>query len=69
MRNLFAILRISFGVVVLLLLISSGLGLNTFLKQANSFHIDSDVTNSELLVTTITDQLNTILGSNMTNLL
>jgi len=67
MRNLFAILRISFGVVVLLLLISSGLGLNTFLKQANSFHIDSDVNNSELLVSTITDQLNTILGSNMTN--
>ena len=67
MRNLFAILRISFGVVVLLLLISSGLGLNTFLKQANSFHIDQNVNNSELIVSTISGQLNSILGTNMSN--
>jgi len=64
LRNLFAILRIALGVLILIILISSGLGLNTFLKQANSFNIESDNTNSQSIVTTIADQLNSFLGTN-----
>ena len=64
LRNLFAILRISLGVLILIILISSGLGLNTFLKQANSFNLESNGTNSQSIVTTITDQLNSFLGTN-----
>jgi putative ABC transport system permease protein len=64
LRNLFAILRITLGVFILIILISSGLGLNTFLKQANSFNIESDNTNSQSIVTTIADQLNSFLGTN-----
>ncbi len=60
LRNLFAILRIALGVLILLVLISSGLGLNTFLKQANSFNIESNGNNSQSIVTTITDQVNSI---------
>lgn len=67
LRNLFAILRISFGVLVLIVLVSSGLGLNTFIKQANSFNIDSNVNNSEVIVSTITDQINSLFGSNLSN--
>jgi putative ABC transport system permease protein len=67
MRNLFAILRITLGVVILLVLISSGLGLNTFLKQANSFTLDSNGNSSQTIVTSITDQLNSVLGTNLSN--
>ena len=67
LRNFFAIVRISFGVLILLVLISSGLGLNTFLKQANSFHVNSDVNNSDLIISTVSTQLDSILGINTTN--
>ena len=66
LRNFFAIVRISFGVLILLVLISSGIGLNTFLKQANSFHVNDNVNNSELIISTVTNQLNSILGINST---
>lgn len=66
LRNFFAIVRISFGVLILLVLISSGIGLNTFLKQANSFHVNDNVNNSELIISTVTNQLNSILGVNST---
>jgi len=66
LRNFFAIVRISFGVLILLVLISSGIGLNTFLKQANSFHVNDNVNNSELIISTATNQLNSILGINST---
>ena len=66
LRNLFAILRIALGVVILLVLISSGLGLNTFIKQANSFNIESNG-NNQSTVTTITDQVNSLLGTNHSN--
>lgn len=65
MRNLFAILRITLGVVILLVLISSGLGLNTFLKQANSFTIDFNGNSSQTIVSSITDQVNSVLGTNL----
>ena len=65
MRNIFAILRITLGVVILLVLISSGLGLNTFLKQANSFALDSNGNSSQTIITSITDQLNSVLGTNL----
>jgi putative ABC transport system permease protein len=64
LRNLFAILRITLGVLILIILISSGLGLNTFLKQANSFNVESNSTNSQSIITTITDQVNLFLGTN-----
>jgi putative ABC transport system permease protein len=64
LRNLFAILRITLGVLILIILISSGLGLNTFLKQANSFNLESNETNSQSIVTTITDKVNLFLGTN-----
>lgn len=67
LRNFFAIVRISFGVLILLVLISSGIGLNTFLKQANSFHVNDNVNNSELIISTVSNQLNSILGVNSTN--
>ncbi len=64
LRNLFATLRITLGVLILIILISSGLGLNTFLKQANSFNLESNGTNSQSIVTTIADQVNSFLGTN-----
>lgn len=67
LRNLFAILRITLGVVILLVLISSGLGLNTFLKQANSFNLDSNGNSSQSIVSSITGQFNSLLGTNMSN--
>ncbi|WP_424714062.1 FtsX-like permease family protein [Methanobacterium sp.] len=48
----------------MIILISSGLGLNTFLKQANSFNLESNGTNSQSIVTTIADQVNSFLGTN-----
>lgn len=63
LRNLFAILRITLGVLILIVLISSGLGLNTFLKQANSFNLGSEDTNSQSIVTTIANQVNLFLGT------
>jgi putative ABC transport system permease protein len=67
LRNIFAILRITLGVLILLVLISSGLGLNTFIKQANSFNLNSNENNSQSIVTTITDQINSFLGTNHSN--
>ena len=64
LRNLFAILRITLGVLILIILISSGLGLNTFLKQANSFSLESGGTNSQSIITTVADQVNSFLGTN-----
>jgi putative ABC transport system permease protein len=64
LRNLFAILRITLGVLILIILISSGLGLNTFLKQANSFNLESNGTDSQSIVTTIANQVNSFLGTN-----
>jgi putative ABC transport system permease protein len=66
LRNIFAILRISFGVLILLVLISSGLGLNTFIKQANSY-VDSNGNSSQTVVSTITDQVNLLLGTHLSN--
>lgn len=63
LRNLFAMMRIGIGVIILLILISSGLGLNTFLKQANSYHL----TSNETIVTTVTDQINSFLGTSLSN--
>ncbi len=67
LRNLFAILRITLGVLILLVLISSGLGLNTFLKQANSFNLEPNGNNSQSIVTTVTDQINSFLGTSHSN--
>ncbi len=65
LRNIFAILRITLGVVIFLVLISSGLGLNTFLKQANSFNGGVNGNNSQSIISSITDQINSLLGANL----
>ena len=64
LRNIFAILRISFGVIILLVLVSSGLGLNTFVKQANSY-LDSNGNSSQTIVSSITDQINSLIGNQL----
>lgn len=64
LRNSFAILRITVGVVILLFLVSSGLGLNTFLKQVSSFTNDSS---SQTAITSITDELNSLFGTDITH--
>jgi len=66
LRNLFAILRISFGVIILLVLVSSGLGVNTFVKQANSY-LDSNGNGSQDIVSSITNQINSLMGTNLSN--
>jgi putative ABC transport system permease protein len=66
LRNLFAILRISFGVIILLVLVSSGLGVNTFVKQANSY-LDSNGNGSQEIVSSITNQINSLMGTNLSN--
>ena len=67
LRNFFAILRITFGVLILLVLLSSGLGLNTFLKQANAFEGDSNLSSSHSIPSSITDHVNALLGDKLSN--
>lgn len=66
LRNFFAILRISMGVIILLVLVSSGLGVNTFVKQANSY-LDSNGNDSQEIVSSITNQINSLMGTNLNN--
>jgi len=63
LRNFFAVLRITFGVMILLVLLSSGLGLNTFLKQANSFDEGANVTSSHSIPSSVTTHINSLLGN------
>lgn len=72
-RNTSTVLRIAFGVIVLLILISSGIGINTILGQnqgSNGNNI-SNQTNSGMninnIINTLNDYVNSLLGTNLSN--
>lgn len=71
-RNTSTVLRISFGVIVLLILISSGIGINTFLGEnqtaggtsISNANANTGVSNA---LNTINDYVNSILGAELSN--
>lgn len=71
LRNLSAVLRISFGVVILLILVSSGLGINSIIEKSGSSNgkiLEStnqtnSTTNETNIVTTAIGYLNSVFGS------
>ncbi len=76
-RNFSTIMRIAFGVIILILLLSSGIGLKTFLKedQSQGSNLLPNNTNkssnlnltSEELLTSIGNFVNSTFGLNLTN--
>jgi putative ABC transport system permease protein len=76
-RNFSTIMRIAFGVIILILLLSSGIGLKTFLKedQSQGNNLLPNNTNkssnlnltSEELLTSIGNFVNSTFGLNLTN--
>lgn len=71
-RNASTILRIAFGVIVFLILVSSGLGINTFLGQnqaaaESSILNQSSGSNGSIILNTINDFINSKLGINLSN--
>ncbi len=72
-RNTSTVLRIAFGVIILLILISSGIGITTVLGQtqganetiSNGTNSNSMMLNNALI--TINTYVNSILGSNLSN--
>ncbi len=73
LRNIITVSRIMFGVIVLLILVSSGIGINTVLGQNQGANgSGSNQTNSKNLVindavTTINGIVNSVLGSEISN--
>jgi putative ABC transport system permease protein len=72
-RNTSTVLRIAFGVIVLLILVSSGIGITTVLGQhqgANGNNI-SNQTNSGMginnIINTLNDYVNSLLGADLSN--
>lgn len=72
-RNTSTILRIAFGVIVLLILVSSGIGINTFLGEnqtaagtsiSNTNSSNEGVNNA---INTLNNYVNSILGSELSN--
>ena len=76
LRNLSTVLRISLGVIILLILVSSGLGINSFIENSGSSNgkilinsqnnSDGDTTNQTNIVTLTVDYLNSVFGSQIT---
>ena len=76
LRNLSTVLRISLGVIILLILVSSGLGINSFIENSGSSNgkilinsqnnSDGDTTNQTNIVTSTVDYLNSVFGSQIT---
>lgn len=72
-RNASTVLRITFGVIILLILISSGIGIDTILGQTQgangniSNQINSNDTMINNALTTLNNFVNSILGSNLSN--
>ncbi len=77
-RNFSTIIRIAFGVIILLLLLSSGIGMKTFLKEEQPIDnnlISNQTTNktsnlnltSEELLNNVTNFFNTTFGLNFNN--
>lgn len=76
LRNLSTVLRIALGVIILLILVSSGLGINSFIKKAGSSEgkllstsqssQNVNTTNHTNIVTSSVDYLNSVFGSQIT---
>lgn len=72
-RNASTVLRITFGVIILLILISSGIGIDTILGQTQGANgnipnqINSNDTMINNALTTLNNFVNSILGSNLSN--
>ena len=75
MRNLSTLLRISFGVLVLTILLSSGIGLNSTVKQIENLTSDviapenqnQNVSTVELVLNSARDTVNSVFGTKLTN--
>lgn len=71
-RNTSTVLRIAFGVIVLLILISSGIGINTFLGE-NQTAGGTSISNANVntgasnALNAINDYVNSILGAELSN--
>ena len=69
-RNASTVLRIAFGVIIFLILVSSGLGINTFLGQnqgaAESSILNQSSSNNTIL-NTLNDFINSKLGINLSD--
>jgi putative ABC transport system permease protein len=71
LRNLSAVLRIAFGVLILLILVSSGLGINSVIEKSGTSNgkiLDSSnqtdtTTNQTNIVTSTMEYLNSVFGS------
>jgi len=76
LRNLSTVLRISLGVVILLILVSSGLGINSFIEQSGTSNgkiLTNSQSNSNVntanrtnTVTSAVNYLNSVFGSQIT---
>ena len=72
-RNISTVLRIALGVIILLILISSGIGINTFLSE-NQTAVGMSISNSKNANTGVNDAItalngyiNSILGAELSN--
>lgn len=66
LRNAGAIIRISFGVIVLLTLVSSGIGIETFL-EGQSEVVNSILNQSIGFISYLSTYINSVLGTNLTS--
>ena len=69
-RNASTVLRIAFGVIIFLILVSSGLGINTFLGQnqgAAKSSILNQSSSSSTILNTLNDFINSKLGINLSD--
>lgn len=72
-RNTSTVLRIAFGVIVLLILVSSGIGITTILgqNQGASGNNISNQTNNGMninnIINTLNEYVNSLLGANLSN--
>lgn len=74
LRNASAVLRIAFGVIIFMILISSGIGITTFLGQNQisdnsiSNQSNNNNTSAKTIITTLNNYVNSKLGANISNL-
>jgi putative ABC transport system permease protein len=75
LRNLSTVLRISLGVIILLILVSSGLGINSFIEKSGGSNgkilagpnsNQTVNTNQTNIVSSAVEYLNSVFGSNIT---
>jgi len=67
-RNASAVLRISFGVIIFLILVSSGIGINTFLGQnhlINGDSISNQTNNNNTTINKVTNTINDFIQSKL----